>query len=253
MRTRILTACVLVASLVAGSSHARADSVTLQFNQATASPGVSIQYNAGSGPVSETATPGPYFWTPITQPANSTFPNPTSTFCVELNQYISYGQKYTYTVTALTSQSGVTSTEATDITKLWGAHYSTAWGSTSFAGSVQSSAFQLALWKLVYDGGTNLNLSTGNFTTPGANLSDTTTAAGLAQSWLNGLSGTPSSIFSTNFSGQQLVWLASSTAQDQLTMLPVATPAPPGVILAGLGVLGLIGRSLRRRSSSPTV
>jgi hypothetical protein len=243
-----------IAGLVAGSPRASADSVGLKFDQTTASSGVSVQYTIGGVTSTETAIPGPYYWTPTTQPLNSTFPNPTSTFCVELNQTISTGQTYSYTVTALASQSGVTSTEATDITKLWGAYYNTAWESTSFNGSLQSTAFQLALWKLVYDGGTNLNLATGNFVVPNANLSNTSTAAGLAQSWLNALAGTSSSIFSTNFGSQELVWLSNSWAQDQLTMIPnphpnVATPAPPGVVLAGLGALGLLGRSLRRRSA----
>ena len=261
MRSRFLTACVVVAGLLAGSSRATADSVTLQFNQTTASPGVSVQYSVGGVAHVETATPGPYFWTPITQPVNSTFPNPTSTFCVELNQTISTGQQYTYTVTPLASQSGVTATEATDITKLWGAYYNTAWESTSFNGSLQSTAFQLALWKLVYDGGTNLSLLSGNFLIPGAtasSLSNTSTAAGLAQSWLNSLAGTSSSIYSTNFPNQQLEWLSNSWSQDQLTMVPtphpnVVTPTPPGVVLAGIGFLGLLGRTIRRRSSSTTV
>jgi hypothetical protein len=257
MRSRFLTACVVVASLVASSSRASADSVGLKFDQTTSSPGVSVQYTIGGVTSTETAIPGPYFWTPTSQPLNSTFPNPTSTFCVELNQTISTGNTYSYTVSPLASQSGVTSTEATDITKLWGAYYNTAWESTSFNGSLQSTAFQLALWKLVYDGGTNLSLLSGNFVIPGAtssSLSNTSTAAGLAQSWLNALAGTSSSIFSSNFGSQELVWLSSPTAQDQLTMIPnphpnVVTPTPPGVVLAGIGFLGLLGRSLRRRSA----
>jgi hypothetical protein len=256
--TRSVGAAVLaVAGLIASPPRAVADSVTLQFNQTTASAAVSVQYTIGGVAKAETAVPGPYYWTPVTQPLNSTFPNPTTTFCVELNQTISTGQQYTYTVTPLASQSGVTATEAADISKLWGAYYNSAWGSTSFAGSLQSTAFQLALWKLVYDGGTNLSLLSGDFVIPGAtasSLSNTSTAAGLAQSWLNALAGTPSSIFSTNFSGEQLEWLSNSWSQDQLTMVPtphpnVVTPAPPGVVLAGIGFLGLLGRSIRRRSA----
>ena len=259
MRSRLLSASIVLAGLLSGSPRAAADTVSLQFNSYTPTS-VSIQYTIAGTTTTATDSPGPYYWTQSSSTPNSAFPNSVTTFCVELNQYISTGSKYTYTSTPLASQSGVSSLEATDITKLYGAYYNTAWNNTSFKGSIQSEAFQLALWKLVYDGGTNLSLASGNFLIPGSpNLSDTSTAAGLAQSWLNALSGISSSIFSTNFSGQQLVWLSSTTAQDQLTIIPtppsppvVGTPAPPGLVLAGIGFMGLIGRGIRRKTTNVT-
>ncbi len=258
----VATAIVTLTGLLIGSSRAAAGTVDLQFDQTTGTSAVSIKYTIGGTTTTESAVPGPYYWHQVGSPLNSSFPNSVTTFCVELNQYISTGNQYTYTSTALASQSGVTALEATDITKLWGAYYNaSAWDNTSFTGSLQSTAFQLALWKLVYDGGTNLNLTSGNFVIPGAtasSLNNTTTADGLAQTWLNALAGTSSSIFSTNFSGEQLVWLSNSWSQDQLTMIPSSTPptvvpAPPGLVLAGIGFLGLIGRSVRRRKvAAPT-
>lgn len=260
MRSRVLSATAVLAGLCVGSPRAAAGTVDLVFDQTTGTAGVSVQFKIGSATTTSTVTPGPYYWHEVNAPANSAFPNPTTTFCVELNQTISTGTGYTYTTTPLASQAGVTALEATDISKLWGAYYNTAWNSKSFTGSVQSTAFQLALWKLVYDGGTNLSLLSGNFLIPGAtaaSLTNTSTAAGLAQTWLNALAGTSSSIFSTNLPGKQLVWLSNGSAQDQLTMVStpqtvVTTPAPPGLVLAGIGFVGLVGRSLRRRSPAVT-
>ncbi len=85
--SRFIGAAVLViAGLVAGSPRASADSVTLKFDQTTASAGVKVQYTIGGVASVETAVPGPYYWTPTTQPLNSTFPNPTSTFCASVHR-----------------------------------------------------------------------------------------------------------------------------------------------------------------------
>ena len=155
------------------------------------------------------------------------FPNPTTTFCVELTQHISTGNTYTYTETPLAATPGVSGTEATLISQLWGDHFNAAWESSSFTGSDSSTAFQLALWELVYDSGSNLSLSSGNLKVTSASSN----AVALAKSWLNGLSSLSSNEFATNFAGSQLVWLSNSYKQDQLTMLPLPwspPPPPPG-------------------------
>src|SRR6185437_7568534 len=125
---------------------AAADTVNLTFEHTTRSPAVSVNVKG----TSVTGTPGPYYWQESNAPAGSPFPNPTTTFCVELTQHISTGHTYTYTETPLAATPGVNATEATLISELWGAHFNTAWESSSFTGSSASTAFQLALWELVY-------------------------------------------------------------------------------------------------------
>ncbi|HXD88920.1 MAG TPA: hypothetical protein VN641_20690 [Urbifossiella sp.] len=242
---------------------AAADTVNLTFERTTHSQAVSVNVKG----TSVTGTPGPYYWQESNAPAGSPFPNPTTTFCVELTQHISTGNTYTYTETPLASTPGVNATEATLISELWGAHFNTAWESSSFTGSSASTAFQLALWELVYDSGSNLSLTSGNMKVTSA---DSTTVA-LAQSWLNGLSSLPSNEFATNFAGSQLVWLSNSYKQDQLTMLPLppsppppppggsppppppppppnGVPGPSGALLGLIGVGSFLTRSLRRRT-----
>lgn len=236
----VVAAAVLV---LAGSPRAAADTVNLTFDK-TVGPSVAVQYTVGST-TQTTTTPGPYYWHP-SPPLNTAFPATTAAFCVELSQPISLGQTYTYDIKTVADAVG--GANAAQFHKLWGAHFDAAWLSSSFAGSAASSAFQLALWELVYDGPGNLNLADGNFQVPGANLSDPATSAGLAKQWLDGLAGQPANIFDTNFAGQQLVWLSSPNDQDQLTMIPASVnpvPGPAGLLLGGLA-LGACGIARRR-------
>jgi hypothetical protein len=250
MTSRSLTAWAAVLfSACLSAAPVAADTVNLTFDKTTKSAAVSVKVNG----TSVTGTPGPYYWHESSPPSGSPYPNPTTTFCVELTQSISTGNTYTYTATALASQAGVTATEATLIEKLYGAHYDTAWNSSSFAGSDASTAFQLALWKLVYDQGSNLSLSSGKFTVTSASSN----ATNLAQQWLNGLSSVSNTAFDTNFAGYQLLWLSNSYKQDQLTLLPPQTitppppphgvPAPAGLVLGLIGAGCLFGRTMRRR------
>jgi hypothetical protein len=220
---------------VLSSAPSSASPVTLSFDKTTPASPVTVYVNG----TSVTGTPGPYYWHESNPAPGSPYANPTTTFCVELTQHISTGNTYSYTPTTLASTPGVSASEATLISQLWGAHFNTAWESSTFTGSDQSTAFQLALWELVYDSGSNLSLSSGNFKVTSASQY----AKNIAQSWLNGLSSLPANQFGTNFSDDQLVWLRNSSKQDQLTMIPgdhqppppAGVPAPPGVLLGLFG------------------
>lgn len=241
--TRFLVAAVAVAGVLVSSSRASAESISLYYDRA-ANPGtgVSVSFNGGN---SFSTTPGPYYWHQTGNPMNSNFPANVTTFCVELSQGFPSGSE-PFTVEALGAK--VSGAKATAITKLWGAHYDTAWEKTGFGGTPQSTAFQLALWELVYDGPGGA-LNNGNFRYTGASSNAST----LAASWLSALASTPASVFSTNFGTSQLVWLSNKHKQDQITMIPgpkvpSVVPAPPSAVLAGFALCsGLVGRALRRR------
>lgn len=247
----LLPAVVLAAGLLASAApRAAADTVNLTFDSTTAAAAVTVTYNAGAGSQTTSTTPGPYYWHPTGGPLNSQFPATTVGFCVELTQPISVGGAYTYEVK--TVEQAVGAAKAAQFAKLWGAHYNPAWASSGFTGTVASTAFQLALWELVYDGPSNLNLAANNFKVPGANLSNTSTAAGLAKSWLDGLAAQPASVFDTKYGGQRLVWLSSASAQDQLAMIPAfvppnPVPGPAGAMLGLVGV-GMCWAARRRRA-----
>ncbi len=99
---------------------------------------------------------------------------------------------------------------------------------TQYLGSVTnpttSAAFQLAVWEIVYETGTNpFSLAGGNF-----RAFNNAGAIAQANTWLGGLSGT--STYSTNV-------LKSGSRQDLLTFTPV--PEPSMLALFGIGLAGL--------------
>jgi hypothetical protein len=268
MHTRLLSGCAAVVAAVvflAGSPRAQADTMTLYFDH-TNSQTAHITYNGSAS----TVTPGPYYWKDPPSALNAN----TTTFCVQLDQFISQGSTYTYQKTPLASMPTIgNQTKADYISELFGRYYSTAWNNPSFTGNTASTAFQLALWELVYDGPVSasnkgtLDLTKGVFKdTASADAS----AVSLAQMYLTGgtdlgktyaaLSGDTSQ-FAKNLGGYQLVGLtepppsgqsAQPGFQDQLVLLPTSpVPAPAGVWLAGLGLVALIGRGRFLRKKAP--
>ena len=258
MSARPYSLAVLAAAAMA--APASAESVRLQFDKTTSSSAVTVKYNNGANTV--TGTPGPYYWHQSPGngvPLNSALPNGVTTFCVELSQTISTGSTYTYTTTPLASGPGISPQEATLISQLYATNFNTAWNSTSFTGSNASTAFQLALWELVYDTGSSLSLSGGNFflTTTPANAN----AVAIAQGWLTDLKDGKGKNLATVFPNSQLVYLSNGSNQDQLALVPIPptppgpgnpVPAPAGAVLLGMGGLLAAARNLRRRATAPT-
>ena len=249
-RLRIAAAAVAVAML-AGSQRASAESVSLQFEKS-----VNGGVNLSGVPGGAIVQPGPFYWQDSGLPPNTNFPPPTSTFCIEVSGPLpAIGSSAIFGVESLAADLGTAKANA--ITELYGRFFNTAWENSSFTGSATSIAFQLALWELAIDGkasaGNTNDLSNGSFTA--------STAIGpvqvQAQSMLNSLTGDTSS-FNTRFPNQQLAALIAPDPNDpkpqdfqnQVTLIPkAAVPAPPGVVLASIGFLGLIGRGrwLRRK------
>jgi hypothetical protein len=257
MQTRLLSVFAGLALLV-GGQQARADTISLHLDSVTPAQ-AHITFNGSS----EAVTPGPYFWSTTTTPINS-----VSTFCVQLDSFIQVGQTYTFQKTSLASAPTIgNQTKADYITELFGRYYNTAWSNPSFTGSTQATAFQLALWELVYDGPTDasskgsLDLSSGTFKDTSSSDSS---AVSLAQKYLNGGSGYTAlsgdtSQFTKNFGGYQLLGLSPSSGQGQVVngvqgqvVLVNTVPAPPGVFLAGAGLIALVGRGrfLRRKPTA---
>jgi hypothetical protein len=248
---RLSVAAFLAAGFLSLSPRASAELLTLNFQGETTNPGnPSVSFTLNGTSYTNFAT-GPFYWSQNSVPPNSNFPPPIATFCIEINNNKPLpviGTNTTFSVTNLSGAPtiGNNPTEIADITQLYGLYYQTAWANQStFHGDVNSTAFQIALWKLIYDGGTNMNLATGNFQAANLGVYSTT-----AQSMLNSLNGNTSS-FTTRFAGDELVALVTPApgaktqdeVQDQIILRPKTVPAPPAVMLAGIGVLALLGRA----------
>jgi hypothetical protein len=186
-------------------------------------------------------TGGIFSWNQ-TAPLNANFNSAVPTYCIELDQ--GFGSNpITYTVQtnlALAPTIG-TAAKATAITSLFDRYYNSTIGNTS-----RQASFQLALWEILYDGApsaTRTESTSGN-----VRFNNT-----LAQSFLNDIQN---NAYYTNGSlnGNRLVALVNGSLQDQITVDPNPPvnnpiPAPPAVLLAGIGALALLGRSRFSRAA----
>ena len=184
---------------------------------------------------------------------NPLFNSAFSTFCIEgtQNVYITNSNSFTNVTTDLANTPvgelpTMGATAAADITQFWNLHYADAMASQSNA-----AAFQLGIWELRYDTGSDtFDASHSDFFTTGklrATASPSTfgTAMTTATGWLQTfLTATPTAHY-------QLYALTNASAQDQLIGQPLSggSPVPlPAALPAGLAMLGALGllRKVRR-------
>ncbi|HEX5443514.1 MAG TPA: PEP-CTERM sorting domain-containing protein, partial [Pirellulales bacterium] len=179
-------------------------------------------------------------------------------FCIELTQDISLN--HTYTVDAIPLDmapkpvsgqltSGMGPTAAGLIEELWAAHFHDIFyqpnSSDPNLQSVQNSnaaAFQLAIWKLEYDGGQYLDFSEGSLQVAVGDSDDLLDPSVLtAKSWLKDIdlngNGPKASLLALTGHG-------SINFQDQV----VQVPEPSSLVFISLGALGMaVARRGRRR------
>ncbi len=231
MKNRTLVRSLVLAGTVSSlalAQTASADTIKAKF---TSSLGMAVNVTSpvNNGNVNtvkfswtRTDTPGPG--------VDFTIPNNFNTYCVDLAQYVSANTNYTYNVVTPAAH-GFTANQETLLSRLWATQFS------NVDTANESAAFQVAVWEIVYD--TNATLTSGTFV-----LNNASAVATLAQGWLNTITDAN---FSFNGTLPQISVLESSTAQDQITVLPSNVPA------AGTGVLGLAGLGLlakRQRRSA---
>ena len=141
------------------------------------------------------------------------------------------------------SGTGMGTTKADLLSRLWAAEYN-----TSLTNAIDSAAFQLAIWKVVYadpttPGGTtlDLNLKDGQLVALNPGSGTQGQIVGQAQTWLNGVG--------SDTQHANLVVLTSTTAQDQITAAaPLPATAQTGMaLLAGIGALASVRKRIERR------
>ncbi len=135
-------------------------------------------------------------------------------FCIELDQFFSFGNTY-LNYELFKPEGGF---QYFRITELFGAA-----GGGAFASTMNSAAFQLAIWELIYENPANgYDLGTGAFQVTDDKGHAATVA--LAELWLNGLG--------TQSTSQHVTILHSPTRQDFILV-----PEPATLALLAIGLL----------------
>jgi hypothetical protein len=219
--------------------------------------------------ITETSSSQPYLinasviaaiinWTPTSTPPTGLVLNGNgtlSTFCIDLNQDVYEGSTNNIlTPTALSklpvTGPPLTTTSINEISRLLGSNINSL---GSPASNAEYAGLQVAIWAIIYGNGTwqasgsgsGTTLTSGSFIATGSDI-------GLAIGYLNGL-GNDNTY--ANIAGL-------ATGQDQVAELKagyyqnsdgeiVASPAPPAIVLAVLGIVPCL--ALRRRLSGAKI
>lgn len=246
---RRLGSLFAVAILLLCGESVRAEFVVAQFKNAIPALNLDISldpYPSGGSILNWNNVPtGQYNWQRTGGDTNQIKSN-FWTFCIELTQNISANVNYNYDIAMLAdaplpgvgtgSTTGMGDGKADLIRELWGRQ-----AGNLGADARNASAFQLAIWEIVFDytdtsPGTR-NVTTGAFYLRNINTADEIYVRNTANAWLQSLDGTGP--FEYN-----LIALTSPDRQDQLTL---ATPSPGSFALAGVSVVCLLGWGLGRR------
>jgi len=160
-------------------------------------------------------------------------------FCIDLMHYVSNGA--TYDVQALAS-AAVSSGEALKLSELAFLHLT-----DSRTSSVKSSAFQAAVWEIVYETSASYDLDSGSFSVTGLG-SGAGSVHNLAESWLAGLGSASSTLgdyalINTSGTSQNYAYLITGTGNTSV-------PEPVTMISGFLAVAGL-GAYVRRKMRVP--
>jgi len=161
---------------------------------------------------------------------------PTSfiAYCIDLVQTFTFGSPFVVTPVSALVHFGATRASALD--RLYTQQFA------AVNTNIESAAFQLAVWEIMQETTGSYTVSGGSFTaaaTPGSNADDLSAIA-QANDWLGALG-------SGAFGGYTLTALTSAARQDQLMATPISEPETYAMLLAGLGLMGLMVR--RRRQS----
>lgn len=216
MRTSILSVVVAGALMgIAGSASA----LTIQARLDSISPDVNMNVSSNAGASFQTLRSGVNNFTVLGGDPTELAPT-FKAFCIDLQQTINFNTSYSFSKNAVESAplpgGGMGNAKADLIRELWGRHF------TGINSNVKGSAFQIAVWEIVFD--TGLDLSGGQVRVTG-----NASVLAQAQAYMASLTG-DSAYFAPVYA------LSSGTTQDMLV------PTPGAIALLGLGGLAVARR-----------
>jgi hypothetical protein len=151
-------------------------------------------------------------------------------FCVDLGQYLNNPQQAVVNATLF----GANTLSRID------SLFSNALGGMGLGDvidtAVEAAGLQVALWEVIMDGDTGLDLSSGTFS-----ASNNAGALAQAQTYLDGMAGPLTGLYDMTF-------FESAQNQDVMTVSPAPVPLPASGLLIVGGLAGLAG--LRRRKAA---
>jgi hypothetical protein len=229
---RLLSAAAAVLALGWTATAAHAGTVTATFSNVN--PGEVVTITDGYGTSNQWSATG---WAGVYNFVNAggDLQGNLKSFCIDISQDIYQNLTVTFTTAALQNApvpgQSMGQTRANLIAELWYQDYASIGASNS-----KAAAFQVAVWKIINETTSSMNVSTGTFRVTDSNDPGTLT---LANQWLAALDPT-----GNGPKEKDLLALTSSQYQDYV----VETPVPPGVVLASIGtVCFLLPRAWRYR------
>ncbi|BBO21715.1 MAG: hypothetical protein AMXMBFR31_28240 [Candidatus Desulfobacillus denitrificans] len=161
--------------------------------------------------------------------------NSFSAMCVDVLHYMNFGTTWTNYSAVTPATYGFTPTQVGLFNRLYTNFYA-----SSHTSNQNAAAFQIAVWEITYDGNGSLNVNAGNFDLgTGGDATARSTAAG----WLAGLGALPTGAWSfTVLDSKTPVTGGQAATQDLLVAMPVPEPGTWALLMAGLGLMGLVSR-----------
>ncbi|VAX40708.1 hypothetical protein MNBD_PLANCTO03-873 [hydrothermal vent metagenome] len=213
------TACVLAASLAAATAHA--DSVPVTFDGISGNYGSGISVTLSGGYTFADGASSKGIW--AGQLSHTIDGIATLTYCIELTQWADSG---TYDRVAVAEGSGMMGQEKAEaIYRLFNATN----GTQDIDTNTEATAFQAAIWEIVYDFDSGINIAGGNVQ-----------FGGVSNNLFNLYTG-----YATDLQGDitpNVIAYTNDQFQDQLSMQVVPLPG-----VAAMAGLGLGGMAIRRR------